>query len=423
MLRGSGIRADRTPYSYGGATLALNFTANSLNSSITLTRGGATATIFDSTGTLMTMAANQPRFDYNPSTLQSLGLLIEELRTNGIRNNTMVGASTGTPGTPPTNWFMSTAGGNLTSVTIVAIGTDSGISYIDVRFVTSGLFDCDVLFETLMAASQGQTWTSSMYVKLQAGSMTNISSCQTVLAEYNSVPTFLGAAGTSNFTPTGSALSGQRYSYTYTTTNAGTTRLYTTFRVKATGASDSTWRIGMPHTELGAFATSVIPTSSAAVTRNADIATITTLTPWYNSAEGTLFCEYAVKADSGTSISPGGMAFSDGTTNNYMTIYSRTIDDTNLGSVVTATVSQASLTIGSITYGTPVKAALVYKANDFAYCSGGLTVQTDAAGTVPTVSQLDVGNFGNANFLNGYVKRIAYYSRRMTNGEVQALTQ
>ena len=59
------------------------------------------------------------------------GILIEESRTNQIRNNSMQGAVAGTPGTLPTNWGVSVAGG-LTR-TVVGTGTENGIEYIDVR--------------------------------------------------------------------------------------------------------------------------------------------------------------------------------------------------------------------------------------------------------------------------------------------------
>ena len=65
-----------------GATLNLNFlTPGTLDPLITFTRA-STATYFDATGTMQTAAINAPRWDYDPVSLQLRGLLIEEPRTN-----------------------------------------------------------------------------------------------------------------------------------------------------------------------------------------------------------------------------------------------------------------------------------------------------------------------------------------------------
>jgi hypothetical protein len=53
---------------------------------ITYTRAGD-ATFFDANGTIQTAGANTPRFDHNPATGESLGLLIEEARTNLLLNS------------------------------------------------------------------------------------------------------------------------------------------------------------------------------------------------------------------------------------------------------------------------------------------------------------------------------------------------
>jgi hypothetical protein len=63
-------------------SLLLNFTNTStLDPRITFTRS-TTGTFTGSNGLIQTAAINDPRFDYNPTTLASLGLLIEEQRVN-----------------------------------------------------------------------------------------------------------------------------------------------------------------------------------------------------------------------------------------------------------------------------------------------------------------------------------------------------
>jgi hypothetical protein len=56
-------------------SLDLNFLSGALDSRITLARAGATATYFNSAGTLQVASANAPRFDYDPVSLQIRGLL------------------------------------------------------------------------------------------------------------------------------------------------------------------------------------------------------------------------------------------------------------------------------------------------------------------------------------------------------------
>jgi hypothetical protein len=62
--------------------LTLNFTTASLDSRITFTRTGNTATVTNSSGLIAGSNADLPRFDYDPITLVCKGLLIEQQSTN-----------------------------------------------------------------------------------------------------------------------------------------------------------------------------------------------------------------------------------------------------------------------------------------------------------------------------------------------------
>ena len=105
---------------------AFNKTLNhGIGPNITFTRTG-TATYFDATGTLTTATADVPRFDHDPSTLESKGLLIEEGRTNSLPNSQMSGAVTGSAGTAPTGWSISGNANGLTRT--ITTGSINGLS-------------------------------------------------------------------------------------------------------------------------------------------------------------------------------------------------------------------------------------------------------------------------------------------------------
>jgi hypothetical protein len=221
-----------------------------------------------------------PRFDHNPTTGESLGLLVEEARTNSIANNTMVGAVAGTPGTNPTGWFL-TASANSISPEIVGTGVEDGITYVDIRYsgTSTGASAFSILasLPAAITAVTGQSWTGSAYVKLQAGSLSNVTNTLQSVNGRSSIGAGLEFTN-ATYTPTSDSLGVQRRTVSITLANASTERIsHTIFNATyASGAAiDITLRIGLPQLEQGAFATSVIPTTSATVTRAADVASIT----------------------------------------------------------------------------------------------------------------------------------------------------
>ena len=142
-------------------TLDLDFAnTKTLDPRITFTRASS-GSYFGADGILKYAGVNEARFDHDPVTGESLGLLIEEQRTNSIRNNTMVGAVAGTPGTAPTNWGGSAPTSNGVNRQIVGTGIEDGINYIDYRIAgttTSTLFfGFSPELSTVVAATNGQT--------------------------------------------------------------------------------------------------------------------------------------------------------------------------------------------------------------------------------------------------------------------------
>lgn len=76
--------------------LALDFTTASLDARVTVSRASNTATAINASGVIALVNANLPRFDYDPTTLNCKGLLIEESRTNELLNSLIDGTSLAT---------------------------------------------------------------------------------------------------------------------------------------------------------------------------------------------------------------------------------------------------------------------------------------------------------------------------------------
>jgi hypothetical protein len=175
--------------------------------------------------------------------------------------------------------------------------------------------------------------------------------------------------------------------------------------------------------EAGAFPTSYIPTTTTALTRAADVASVNTLSPWFNSVEGTLYSE-TQQAQDRTAGFPVAAGISDsGSGVNTIEQYWNN-STSSLGLIVYVSSSiQAAIQNSGLTRTNVQKVASAYKVNDFASTVGGGTVQTDASGTIPVVDRLTLGaRPGGASNINGWVRRFTYYPRRLSNAELQALT-
>ena len=151
--------------------------------------------------------------------------------------------------------------------------------------------------------------------------------------------------------------------------------------------------------EAGSFATSYIPTASAAITRSADLAKITN--PPY-ATSGTII----VKFFSSPASSTGVIAYSDGTANNRLDIRS---NGSFLASAFgTSGGTGSSLGSGTPSYNTSVKIAFSYAPANFALSYNGMAAVTSAGLSIPTKTSVNVLNVGvlegQTNPLNNYVQ-------------------
>ncbi len=376
---------------------------------VTFTRASARWR-FSNGGVLVQDAANVPSMDYDPATLAARGMLIEEARTNAFRNNSMAGAVAGAPGTLPTYWSDENRG--TLSRTVVAIGTEYGMPYMDLRLngTTSTVYTNIQFDATVIAAAQGQTWVASMYCKLVGGSLANVSAFNLTIGEFTSAAAYLTDAG-SGFIPANGL---QRATAVRALSNASTAYAKPWIAINyASGvAIDFTLRIYAPQFEQSAFPSSPILTTTAQVTRAADNAIITDLSKiGFNASEGTLYAEATLSASGSNRV----LTFSDGTTTNQIWI-SASGCQIYAGGATQANWPQA-LAVGTH------KVALAYKAGDAALSIDGAAAVGQAPAAIPPLSRLIIGqNTGSAAYLNGWLRNVRYIPRRMTNAELQNLT-
>jgi hypothetical protein len=204
------------------------------------------------------------------------------------------------------------------------------------------------------------------------------------------------------------------------------------FSFTAGVATDITLRIGLPQLEQGAFATSVIPTTTAAATRAADVAVMTgaNFSNWYLQSEGSFLVEWIAgqRTDFINPFSVGSTVVNGG----FMNIRRSATGNVVTG-VVDGTVVQAGMPIitGATVAGTTYKGALAYQVDNFAGVANGGAVATDTLGTVPsTIGTLVIGNGWNNTvaglagneYLSGHIRRLAFFPRRLADAELQGIT-
>ena len=352
-----------------------------------------------------------PRLDYRNAdgTVSTCPrLLLEPQRTNLIANSTMVGAAAGSPGTAPTTWTFN-GGGGLTRT--ISIGIENGLQYIDFRFqgVATQTFLTILPSNASYASSTGQVYTFTGYVKLVAGSIPNLRLVQLDNASNSYITTI---------NPTATLL---RYTQTTPALPVGNTNIRPYFDTAslAIGATyDFTIRIAAPQMELGAYATTFIPTTTAAVTRLADAASKTGVSSLIGQTEGTLFLDFEGGANDSTEYIFG---VNDGTTNNRILIYrgnnNRIVSQVRFGGTIQALISTLT-----VTPDTRHKCAVAYKANDVAFYVNGVQVGVDTLASIPSCSviSMDAG-VGGVPFYRP-VNQAALFPTRLTNARLQELT-
>ncbi|HNQ91377.1 MAG TPA: hypothetical protein PKI93_00425 [Alphaproteobacteria bacterium] len=371
-----------------------------------------TATYYDATGQLQTASANEPRFNYDPISLQKLGLMVEESSTNYVPNSQFTGAAVGVP---PPNITISGGGAGVTA-SVSAVGTYNGENYMEVTFTgtsaAAGTIYPSVNFITnnTTSAATGESWTQSLHIISYTG--TSPQAFNMELGELDAAKGFL----TASYTP---LVSGSYLRASRTLSNANTT--YIRFMIYSTltnGQSiNRTIRFSVPQLEKLSYQTSYIPTTGTTKTRGKEDLTVL-VGSWFNAATGTLY----TKALNGGDRSVAGLSALQTDSNNRITlIRTSTLGIEHLVNV--GGVIQALKTIsGNGDYLTNA-GCVAYEINNVIGSVNGSLTTNDTSVNIPSITKMLIGSWGAGGYLNGHIQSVKYYPQRAQDTQVQLLTQ
>ena len=178
--------------------------------------------------------------------------------------------------------------------------------------------------------------------------------------------------------------------------------------------------------EAAATASSYIPTTTAAATRNADVVQITgtNFSSWYRQDEGTwlgdAFREFAVPAGQFPVIVDARTTGASPNVNQFSYLL-----ESIAGTFIAVGGAVQSELYPPVPGGTRRRrVASAYAANNFAASVNGSTPLLDSTGSVGSVTSMTIGSVtGSGQYLNGTIRRLVYWGQRLPNNVLQAITQ
>jgi len=381
--------------------LSLDFTSASLNSAVSVARANNTATAVNSLGVISVVNADLPRFDHDPVTLACKGLLVEESRTNfAMRSGDM---SLTSP------WYANGAT-NFTRVANAAVAPDGTTTATQIVVTANGTISGGSDYAGLGAA--GGTTFSFFVKKGSSATLDNTFLVRNITTSTNLLSIKINYDTGVITHVIGSGCSSVKYADGWwrvvmpaiTGVNAEDTLRFNPAVSGALLAGDNFYIWGGQF-EKAAFATSYIPTTTTALTRNADVATITgtNFTSFWNSVQGGASAQATPSTVSG--IHPL-VQFDDGTANEIITLRGNTTNPELY--IVDGGTPQAQLDAGTIAANTAYSLTGWWATNDCKARQDPGAVVTDTTATIPTVTQMRIGSDGT-NYLNGTIATIDYY--------------
>ena len=366
---------------------------------------GTTATDYIPTGAT---SSGAPRFDHDPVTLQSLGLLIEEERTNLLTYSEQF----------DTVAWQKALGG---SIIPNAITSPNGSQTAD-KLVGGSETNWFTIVQS-PTVTVGAEYAGSIYAKAGGFRYLRLLDSQGVNS-YFDLETGTSNQSLSSMEDVGNGW----YRCLWTVTTNATPynyRLYVTDNntgVQPTGDGVKGVFIWGAQLEAGSFPTSYIPTTGSAVTRAADVASIegTNFSSWYNDLASTLYIEapdfppYGNNAN-GTFVYISSEAINAISTRDGIKFGTGSPATNTRVFVTEAGSNQAS---GQTTEGN--KFTVAVSENDFNYTVDGTSIGTDNTVVMPTgMDRLAITPYGPGR---AHISRLSYFPTRKSDEDLIKLT-
>jgi len=376
---------------------------------------GSTANEYIRTTSVINSA---PRFHHNPVTGESLGLLVEEQRTNLLLYSAC-----------DSNWITGGFGTATYNLGLSALGIFSGVS------VASGGQSWHTLYRSGINLTVSTVYSFTLFYRAGTSGRCRIVFRNNGIASETIIN---GAVGNLSVTEAfaGSATVLSQYlcsdGLTYVVTGTFTPNATNTdywFRIGPDSVSSGQTVIALGgQIEAGAFPTSYIPTTTATVTRSADLASITgtNFSSWYRQDEGTVFAEWNssfVVVNKYPSVIAFRKSIADNSQNTFeifATTGGANAQSNNLVRINNINELSSTTTLS----GYPrIRAAAAVKSGDQGGATNGLVSGASNGTFAITLDKANIGNNGVNDLFNGTIRRLTYWPTRLPNTSLQEMTK
>jgi hypothetical protein len=420
---GSAAAANESIYVWGAQLEAGAFPTSYIPTPATFTSRASTATYYDASGVIQTAGSNVARsaafFPDSNGVMRSAGLLLEAAGTNLVTYSEQLDNAA---------WRKTAS-----TITANAAAAPDGTTTADLLYPSSTgtlrYMDANVTISSSIT-------TISFFVKSSGFTRCYLLGGTTSIAAW-----FDLSAGTVGTVTSGCSASIQKLAsgwFRCSLTQPATTAPYASIgpcdadnSFTATASGTNGILVWGAQLEASPYPTSYIPTTTATVTRAADVSSSATVTrsadvaqmtgtnfsSWYRQDEGTLSFSTLSKGNAFAGYLQGASTINR--IDPYQSNSFPTLVVVNNG---TTLVNSASST--AMSFASTQQFAIGIKQGAYALAQqGAVTITGTNSASPPTITQMFLGRQWSPLYLNGTISRLSYWPTRLSDATLQAITR